>query len=299
MNIINKFCPRCKLNKNISDFGTHKLHGIIKPNTYCCICLPEIGKEKWLKKKKNENTKDRKEMTIFDVKEICGEKKARCISCREYKLLDLFSKNKSLQYGISKYCKVCKKIKDKNNYLKHQHENKLKRKEYYQKNKQKRQIYYANKRKTDLNFKINEKIKNKIYREKNKEILKIKKREYYLKNKKILNKKAVEKKNLNINLRLKQNLRSRIWHALKHGNKKENFKELIGCSVEELKLYIEKQFKNGMNWNNYGSEWHLDHIKPCVLFDMTVKEQRLQCFNYKNLQPLWKLENMIKNRFYT
>ena len=53
-----------------------------------------------------------------------------------------------------------------------------------------------------------------------------------------------------------------------------------------------------MSWHNYGSQWHVDHIKPCTLYDMTQEAQRLECFNYKNLQPLWKIENLTKNRFH-
>jgi desulfoferrodoxin (superoxide reductase-like protein) len=59
---------------------------------------------------------------------------------------------------------------------------------------------------------------------------------------------------------------------------------------------LEKQFKLGMNWDNYGrSGWHIDHIKPCASFDLTKKEEQLKCFHYTNLQPLWARENLIKS----
>jgi hypothetical protein len=48
-----------------------------------------------------------------------------------------------------------------------------------------------------------------------------------------------------------------------------------------------------MNWDSYG-KWEIDHIKPCCLFDLTKIRQQKECFNYKNLQPLWKEDNLKK-----
>jgi len=42
-------------------------------------------------------------------------------------------------------------------------------------------------------------------------------------------------------------------------------------------------------------EIHIDHIIPCEVFDLTIKEHQLVCFNYKNLQPLWSKDNLSKN----
>jgi hypothetical protein len=53
-----------------------------------------------------------------------------------------------------------------------------------------------------------------------------------------------------------------------------------------------------MNWDNYGSYWDIDHIKPCTLFNLSDPEQQKMCFNYQNTQPLPKIENQRKNRFY-
>ena len=58
--------------------------------------------------------------------------------------------------------------------------------------------------------------------------------------------------------------------------------ELIGCDIEYLKVYISEKFQEGMSWDNYGT-WHLDHIKPCSSFDLSIREEQLKCFNYKNL----------------
>lgn len=92
-------------------------------------------------------------------------------------------------------------------------------------------------------------------------------------------------------------LRSRILHALKNykGVKKAaKTVELIGCSIETLKLHLESQFTEGMTWENQG-KWHIDHIKPCASFDLTQQDQQKQCFHYTNLQPLWALDNHKKS----
>ena len=72
---------------------------------------------------------------------------------------------------------------------------------------------------------------------------------------------------------------------------------MVGCSVEFLRRYIEAKFEAGMSWDNYG-EWHVDHIRPCASFDLSDKEQVIQCFNWRNLQPMWASENIRKGSNY-
>ena len=99
----------------------------------------------------------------------------------------------------------------------------------------------------------------------------------------------------NINLRSKEYLRSRIYHVLKGINKSETTMKLIGCNIKFLQEYLEKKFKEGMTWKNYG-KWHIDHIRPCASFDLSKHEEQKKCFNYKNLQPLWAKENLKKGK---
>lgn len=97
--------------------------------------------------------------------------------------------------------------------------------------------------------------------------------------------------------RIGRNLRKRIWKVLKLNLKSDSCDALLGCSYEELKGHIESKFEDGMSWDNYG-EWHLDHIKPCSLFDLSLEDQQRECFNYTNLQPLWAKDNLSKgNKF--
>lgn len=73
---------------------------------------------------------------------------------------------------------------------------------------------------------------------------------------------------------------------------------LLGCSVEQFRSYLESQFKPGMTWENYGSVWHIDHIKPCAKFNLLDPEQQRLCFHWSNMQPLFALENRHKSDKY-
>jgi hypothetical protein len=96
--------------------------------------------------------------------------------------------------------------------------------------------------------------------------------------------------------RIRCNLSGRVSSALKTAGtrKSENTKELVGCSIEDLKAHLESKFTEGMTWENYG-EWHMDHIKPCVTFNLVEVEEQRKCFNWTNLQPLWALDNIRKS----
>lgn len=99
----------------------------------------------------------------------------------------------------------------------------------------------------------------------------------------------------NPNAQLAHVLRARIYNALKAQDATKLLKtiELLGCTISELHIHLEKQFIGGMSWEIQG-EWHIDHIKPCVSFDLTDPEEQKKCFHYTNLQPLWAFDNLSK-----
>lgn len=108
-----------------------------------------------------------------------------------------------------------------------------------------------------------------------------------------------EKLSTNIDYKIIHNLRERLRVALQNNSKGTKTKDMLGCSVEEFKQYLESKFTEGMNWGNYGRKgWHIDHIKPCISFDMSDPEQQKQCFHYTNLQPLWWKDNLKKHSKY-
>ncbi|MGH7974979.1 MAG: hypothetical protein ACREBR_05610 [bacterium] len=73
----------------------------------------------------------------------------------------------------------------------------------------------------------------------------------------------------------------------------------LGLNSKSFRLYIESLWIVGMSWKNYGNgygKWCIDHIIPCNRFDFTLEEDRKKCWNYKNLQPIWFIKNIEKNR---
>lgn len=160
-------------------------------------------------------------------------------------------------------------------------------------------------------------LKNKTWCNANKERRKLQLQKYYLKNKlKIKTKqKEYNKKYPHIrreylrkyfssrlkydnNFKLGIYMRNRIRLALKRNTKHGHTINLLGCTIIDLKTHLENQFKPGMSWNNYGRRWHVDHIKPCSLFNLDIDEEQCKCFHYTNLQPLWAEENIRKNNDY-
>ena len=99
--------------------------------------------------------------------------------------------------------------------------------------------------------------------------------------------------------RLKHLLVTQVRNLLYKEGKSKSIRtlELLGCSYEEFKQHIESQFTEGMSWDRRG-EIHLDHIKPCVLFDLTQESEQRKCFHYTNYQPLWANENVNKGSLY-
>lgn len=97
-----------------------------------------------------------------------------------------------------------------------------------------------------------------------------------------------------IPFRLLSKARNRLWYVAKGTAKAGRTVELLGCTPEELKIHIEKQFKPGWTWADWGPVFEIDHIIPCSKFDMTDPEQQKQCFHFTNLQPLLKAVNRSK-----
>ena len=95
------------------------------------------------------------------------------------------------------------------------------------------------------------------------------------------------------NYKLIKILRARIRMALRYNWKAARTTELLGASIPEVWNHLEKQFQPGMTRKNHGL-WHVDHIKPCVAFDLSDSEQQKKCFHYTNLQPLWAFDNISK-----
>jgi hypothetical protein len=136
--------------------------------------------------------------------------------------------------------------------------------------------------------------KQKLYSQKNKKKISKRNKIYHQNNKNKRNKRQQNKRKEDDLFRLKQNIRTLISIQLRCGGytKKSKTTQILGCSFEEFKIHIEKQFVEGMNWENRHL-WHLDHIIPVSL---AVDEEHLIKLNhYTNFQPLWASDNIRKS----
>lgn len=174
-----------------------------------------------------------------------------CANCKIGKNIDEFYKDNAKKRGLSSFCKICSSTR-------------------------KKKKYYEN---IELSREIN-RIAKKEKRDKDRIGINIKRRVYYR-----------YKMQTDPLFKLKKNVRNRIWSYTKYNGKSKTTFEIVGLTAEELKIYLENQFIDGMNWENYGT-WHIDHIIP---LDSAVNEKELYnlCY-YTNLQPMWGNENIRK-----
>lgn len=164
------------------------------------------------------------------------------------------------------YCKVCRNTNDKKYNIKEY------RHKTYNKNKEN----------------IKEKVK--AYKEKNKEKVKDINRKWYAK-----------KKN-DFLYKLTKNIRSLIYHTFRNQSYKKSTKtfNILGCSFEDFKIYLESQFENwmtlenhGIYTGNYNETWQLDHIEP--ISNAKSVEDIIRLNHYTNFRPLCSRKNLEKS----
>lgn len=108
-------------------------------------------------------------------------------------------------------------------------------------------------------------------------------------------------------------LKNIIHHQIKQGLKrllkrkrkktKTKYYKYLGCSIEDLKLHLEKRFLPAMKWENHTNNegvkgWHIHHIRPRASFDLSNEEELKRCFHFTNLTPKWGQENVKESSFW-
>lgn len=202
-----------------------------------------------------------------------------CKKCNAQKSLDEFPKCSRNKDGLHSNCKPCINLINKVYRDSNKEAFNANRRQYYKDNIE----YLRNQKRINAKkFKESKAIYDKQYRQLNK----VKIAQY---------KRLWEKLNLTLERKIKRNLRRRLNHAL-HGNLKcDKTLNLLGCSIEFFKSYLESQFTEGMTWENYGN-WHIDHIIPCYKFNLTIPSQQRECFHFSNQRPLWAIDNLSRSR---
>ena len=87
---------------------------------------------------------------------------------------------------------------------------------------------------------------------------------------------------------------TKFIHEKKAGRK---WPSLVGYGFDELAHHLERDFRDGMSWENYG-KWHTDHIISISKFTFSSfkDEEFKKAWALNNLQPLWADENYKKGR---
>jgi hypothetical protein len=230
-----------------------------------------------------------------------------CKKCNvEYDLTkEFFKPEKRVKSGFSATCKKCysshareKRIQNLSLYHKKEEEirksatYKLYRQTYYQENKEQYQsdakVRYVKNKPKYLQ-------RSKEQRERLGDDYKSYQMQYRIDHRKELNQYRKNKLNSNPDFKLKHNLRNQFRKLIKGIHKKNSVLFYLDCTVEELKCHLESLFTSEMQWDNWGTVWHIDHKIPCNYFDFKNENDLKKCWNFLNLQPLLILDNLTKS----
>ena len=285
-----KQCRNCGQEKPLDNFPKHKTtkDGY---DTLCKICTNEYAKERRL----NNIEKER------ERRQRCKENKERerllnpisekqCNVCNETKNMVEFSTHQTNKDGYNNKCKICVNDYSKT-YRNKNIEKELERaKNYYENNKDKKKEYENNNKE-----KINE--RRKEYRNSNKIIITEKQKKWYKDNIDLVRERNYNYYKMKMAtdpiFKLKKQLKGLIRDSLRNQGLKKSDRTInvLGCTIEELKLHLESKFEPWMTWDNkglYNGElnygWDVDHIIPTS--SGSTYEEIIKLNHYTNLQPL-------------
>ena len=58
----------------------------------------------------------------------------------------------------------------------------------------------------------------------------------------------------------------------------------FGLDIENFRKWIELQFTENLEWQNFGSAWQFAHVIPVIYFDFTNEEDLSLCWNFINIR---------------
>jgi len=290
--VMRKICKKCGEEKDVEEF---LLHSNNNRRNICKICYSENKRNNYLKNKKQVSDKCRiyyeenKEYIKNHVKEYNIENKEQIKEKQKIyreNNKELIKENQKKYYILNKerYKEKTKKYREEKHdkILQNYNDNK----EYYQlKNKNRRESHIEE---VSENFKI--------YYNNHKEYFKQKKKEYSQ------SEKGKESKRKWCNEYNSKNKHIVLWRSLLRRTivqlKQEKFDTTLnslGYSAMELKEHIEKNWIEGMNWENYG-EWYVDHIRSVGTFDSIDLPSVVNALS--NLNPMWPTNRYVDDIFY-
>lgn len=249
---------------------------------------------------------------VLPVNPIIGTEK-KCPKCKKVKQIDKFGNRKKNKDGKRYQCKKCESIYKKERYLNNIDRERKKGRDRYFKN---RERYNATNKLWRQNNPDKAKAATAAWRNTNPE--KVKEthrkacRKYYKKNpgktmewvknnpekRKASVRRYYEKCRARPMARLNSSISALMRFYLKNNKGGVHWEKLVGFTLKQLKKHLEKQFENGMTWENYGRKgWQVDHKIPVSVFNFVKPEDDdfKRCWSLKNLQPMWAKENIVKS----
>lgn len=125
-------------------------------------------------------------------------------------------------------------------------------------------------------------------------------KKYYSENKEKIKKRAVElmktKYSKDPKFKAAKIARTHLQRVISYAklSKNKGTFDILGYTAEEFRLNMESKFKDGMSWENYGSDWHVDHIKAVALFDLIDLKDVALVNSLDNLEPVFVNDHKIK-----
>lgn len=244
----------------------------------------------------------------------------KCVHCGETKQISLFGKRSSSKDGFRNVCKDCRKeetIKrkekqskiNKEYYANNREKERQRGKAYYKENIEKIRNYslrYCQKNKKarasysqEYRKQNHEKVINSLarWREKNAQHVLDYSKKYRLENsekvrdftRRYVSKRLIEDEEY----RIKTTIRSRFKAAMKNGGWRERF---IGTGYkysDYIKHFTETQNELFLLYRTT-SKYHIDHIIPVSMYDMTIDDDVKKCWNPRNMRIISVSENLNK-----
>jgi hypothetical protein len=235
---------------------------------------------------------------VQNAKVLTGIVKEKwCPKCQKTKNAAEFKRNKGHKDGLETSCRECLKEYNKA-YRAANLEHLLENARKWKKDNHERHLYCSRKWRINNQERHGENVR--CWAKNNPDKVKAAQKKFYKNNPdkiRAWTRKTSAKLRSTPSGKLKRNMSITMCLALKGRKAGRHWESLVGYNLNDLKGHLEKLFKPGMTWDNYGlGGWEVDHILPIASFNFENSEDIEKCWAFKNLQPLWSLENKSKGK---
>jgi ssDNA-binding Zn-finger/Zn-ribbon topoisomerase 1 len=256
-----RVCKKCGCEKALSDFGAKRDSGKVHVAWSCRKCT---NKEQ---NRRNAKTSEQRIRQSYRQRNasLLEHGQRECKDCEQVLDLNQFRKK---GIGIACRCYPCQAAKVRQQYDENHNGIRERMQEHGRKH---RQIHGAQ---------LNE--RKRIYVAANRQKVTDRQNEW-----------AKAKVKVDPLFAMKKRLRSLMSNSFRWAGSAKNAETeaILGCTFEQFKAHIEKQFTAGMTWENR-AKWHLDHVVP--LATAKTQEDVVRLNHFTNYRPLWATDNISK-----